>query len=264
MSEDHKLIRLLSTLQSMFPNNSRLGGGQDYRVRTEKKQKTPEEKRDEEVEKANKQIYYVLYYEWTKYIKGKRLPKEDRIRHKIKYFLHTLCLDYINSWIIRKDSNEKRLKEIKKGISEKTKEREAVIQKKSIEKQKMNAIEKRYNNKPKRYQEDPEYITAKRNFEIQDDIAKLIVLTPPEQMYEEEYKDCKNTLDTAKASRDKKDKEITEMINNGESPETIKKEREILGYLIEDCHILQKLHDDMLHDQLNKYKDGKLKISVRK
>lgn len=252
MSEDHKLIRLLSTLQSMFPNNSRLGVRNPWRVKSEGKDKTEEQKNEEFIKEAREEIEFVLIYEWNKYKKWKRIDKEKNM--KMIHFLKEEIDEWINKWRICREENDKVLNQIKIGI-EKDKETKKVSVK---ERSEYNNVIKEIEatNRHGNYNQDQrtKLTHARTEYKRLSKIIDKINLSDPELLYTEEYKECRKALKKLKDNRKDKKIHIDKMKYEGESANVLKKEREKLGDIIESYSVVRKIHDDMLSNELNEIK----------
>jgi hypothetical protein len=236
----------------MFPNNSRLGVRNQWRVKSEGKDKTGEQKNEEFIKEAREEIEFVLIYEWNKYKKMKRIKKEKN--SKMIHFLKEEIDEWVNKWRICREENEKVLNQIKKGIEDDTITRDNSVKEKSRHHNVIKKIEATNRHGNYNQIQRAELNHARAEYNRLDKIIKKINLSDPEHLYTPEYKECRKEL--KKLADDRKDKKIhiAQMKYEGASTEILKKEREKLGDIVESYSVVKKIHDEMFSKELGEIK----------
>jgi hypothetical protein len=265
MDTDHKLLCLLSTLQSIFPRDSRLGAGggkagmSRRRVINEAREESKEERAQRFTEEATDEIYSLLQYEWKRYKRVQYLPKDLKQRNMLLEFLKEEAIEQVQKWRKLHNENENLFNKIQTKNMKKVEEKPAAVKAKSDSKRRLTAIQSVPHRGGYTSAQQKELDNAIADYQKCTDAVDELKWSDPEQLYTQVYLDCRQEKNRLEASVINKRKHIFDLRRNGESREIIKGEKIVLADLKEKYFFLKKIHDDMWNKELKEIDKGTTK-----
>ena len=265
MDTDHKLLCLLSTLQSIFPRDSRLGsrggkaGMSRYRVQNQAQAESEEERAQRFTEEATDEIYSLLQYEWKRYKRVQYLPKDLKQRNMLLEFLKEEAIEQVQKWRKLHNENENLFNKIQAKNKQIQIDKPVAVKAKSDSQRRLKAAQ----NVPHRggytRAQQKELDDAIADYQKCTDAVDKLKWSDPEQLYTQVYLDCRQEKNRLEASMINKKDYIFDLRRNGESREIIKGEKIVLADLKEKYFFLKKIHDDMWNKELKEINKGTAK-----
>lgn len=265
MDTDHKLLCLLSTLQSIFPRDSRLGAGggkagmSRYRVKNEAQEESEEERAQRFTEEATDEIYSLLQYEWKRYKRVQYLPKDLKQRNMLLEFLKEEAIEQVQKWRKLHNENENLFKKIQAKNAKIKEDKPAAVTAKSDSLRRLKAAQSVPHRGGYTPAQQQQVDNAMADYQRCSDTVDKLKWSDPEQLYTQVYLDCRKEKNRLQETVINKKDYIFNLRRNGESREIIKGEKIVLDNLKEKYFFLKKIHDDMWNKELKEISKGTAK-----
>jgi hypothetical protein len=273
MSADHKLICLLSELQSLFPRDSRLGAGGKANfvkggvIAPNVREITLTQQMKELHHKAKEEMIPRLIWKWKYIHKVTSIPKDPKKKNEFYDRIEALAKSMIAAWKFKKDRLEE-LKRDAKKVEQDSKDASSLVEtKRNTAKKWMQDLERDIDELDKKRHKTPyqnallktkrgELPGKKQALDDAEAIWKQTKITMNEDLYTAEYIDCRNALKDLQKSFEAKQNYVISLEKKEEKTDDAKCD---LGYIKEKYYTLKKIHDDFLREECNKIINGTAK-----
>jgi len=272
MNEDRELACLLSKLQSLFPNDSRLGAGgkggnsgfvKGGVMKPTQKKKTLTQEQLELQKKAIDEIMPRLLWKWKYINKVYSLPRDPKKRNDLIDRCEALAKSMVPAWKFKIAKLEELKRDSKVFENDQLTEKGKLKDRRHAARKAVQDLEKDIKNleqKKQKTNEEYELLVRKRNelpgkeeaLQYVEQRLKNTRITTNEELYSPEYKECREALYDLEEKIQNKKNYIRGLQTQKQSIDVATEE---LGWIKEKYYTLKKIHDEFLIDECGKIID---------